>query len=83
MISGGLALTFNLFTVGFLAFIVANLLVSLIFWNFKDKLKIYAISSRKYFLWLFVLTPWFVAFSVTLFFSPLVQSVWAFVWLTG
>ena len=83
MISGDWALAFNLLTVGVLAFIVGNILVSLIFWKIKDKLKDYAISSRKSFLWLFVLTPWFVAFSIMLFFSPLVQAGSGFVWLTG
>ena len=76
------ALAFNLLTVAVLAFIVANLVVSSIFWFVKGKLADYAVSTRKSLLWLFVLTPWGIALSVTLFFSPLFQANAAFVWLT-
>ncbi len=83
MIYNQWALVFNLLTVGVLAFIVANIIVSSVFWSIKGKLTDYAVSSRKSLLWLFVLTPWFIALSVTLFFSPLFQNGSTFVWLTG
>ena len=83
MIYGQWALAFNLLTVGVLAFIVANLVVSSVFWSVKEKLADYAVATRKSLLWLFVLTPWCIALSVTLFFSPFLQTSPAFVWLTG
>jgi len=77
------ALVFNLLTVGALAFVVVNIIVSLIFWSIKSKLQDYAVSTRKSLLWLFVLAPWFIALSVAFFFSPLFQSASTFVFLTG
>ncbi|WP_057831472.1 M56 family metallopeptidase [Colwellia sp. TT2012] len=82
MIYGQWALAFNLLTVAVLAFTIANIFVSFIFWTAKDKLKDYAVSTRKSLLWLFVLAPWLVALLVTLLFSPLFQSGSVFVWLT-
>jgi len=82
MIYGQWALTFNLLTVGLLAFIVANIFVSSVFWFIKRKLKDYTVSTRKSLLWLFVLTPWFIAINVTIFFSPLFQNGSVFNWLT-
>lgn len=76
------ALAFNLLTVGVLAFVVANIFVSSVFWSIKGKLADYAVSTRKSLLWLFVLTPWLIALSVTLFFSPLFQDSSTFTWLT-
>ena len=76
------ALAFNLLTVGVLAFVVANIFVSSVFWSIKGKLADYAVSTRKSLLWLFVLTPWLIALSVTLFFSPLIQYGSTFTWLT-
>ncbi len=82
MIYGQWALALNLLTVGILAFIVANLFVSIAFWLVKSKLQRYAVSTRKLLLWLFVLTPWLISLCVTLFFSPLFQNGSIFIWLT-
>jgi len=76
------ALTFNLLTVGVLAFVVANIFASSVFWSIKEKLADYSVSTRKSLLWLFVFAPWFIALSVTLFFSPLFQDHSTFTWLT-
>ena len=76
------ALAFNLLAVGVLAFIVANIFVSVVFWSLKGRLADYAVSTRKSFLWLSVLTPWFIAVCVTLFFSPLFQYDSTSNWLT-
>lgn len=82
MIYGQWALALNLFTVAILAFLVANVIVSFAFWSIKNKIQNYTISTRKSLLWLCVLLPWIVAVTVTLFFSPVVQSGVFFVWLT-
>ncbi len=82
MIHSQWALALNLLTVGVLAFIVANLFVSISFWLVKSKLQLYAVSTRKSLLWFFVLAPWLISLSVTLFFSPLFQNGSIFVWLT-
>jgi len=76
------ALAFNLLAVGVLAFLVANIFVSAVFWSIKGRLADYAVSTRKSLLWLFVLTPWFIALSVTLVFSPLFQDGSTFISLT-
>ncbi|MFT6247969.1 MAG: hypothetical protein ACJAZQ_001151, partial [Cognaticolwellia sp.] len=76
------ALALNLLAVGVLAFIVANIFVSVVFWSLKGRLADYAVSTRKSFLWLSVLTPWFIAVCVTLFFSPLFQDDSTSNWLT-
>ena len=55
------ALTYNLSTIGILAFVVASIFSSTVFWSIKGKLADYAVSTRKSLLWLFVLTPWFIA----------------------
>lgn len=82
MIYGQWALVFNLLTVGVLAFIVANIFVSITFWLVKSKLQHYAVSTRKSLLWLLVLAPWLISLCATLFFSPLFQNGSIFVWLT-
>ncbi len=82
MIYGQWALVFNLLTVGVLAFIVANIFVSITFWLVKSKLQHYAVSTRKSLLWLFVLAPWLISLCVTLFFSPLFQNGSISIWLT-
>ena len=82
MIYGQWALALNLFTGGVLAFIVANVFVSISFWYIKSKFQHYSVSTRKSLLWLSVLAPWLIALSVTLFFSPLFQNGSVFVWLT-
>lgn len=82
MIYGQWALVFNLLTVAVLAFTVANIFVSFIFWTAKDKLQEYAVSTRKSLLWLFVLTPWLIVLIVTFLFSPFFQAGLVFVWLT-
>ena len=82
MIYGQWALTLNLLTVAVLAFIVANVFVSIVFWCLKNKLPDYTISTRKSLLWLCVLLPWIIALSVTTLFSPFMQSGAIFVWLT-
>lgn len=82
MIYGQWALVFNLLTVAVLAFIVANIFVSITFWLVKSKLQHYAVSTRKALLWLFVLAPWLISLCATLFFSPLFQNGSIFVWLT-
>ena len=76
------ALTYNLSTIGILAFVVASIFSSTVFWSIKGKLADYAVSTRKSLLWLFVLTPWFIAFSAALILSPLFQDVSALSWLT-
>ncbi|PKI17570.1 M56 family metallopeptidase [Colwellia sp. 12G3] len=82
MIYGHWALAFNLLTITVLAFIVANGFISLTFWSIKNKIQRYTVSTRKSLLWLCVLSPWLIALSVTLLFSPLFQSGAMFVWLT-
>jgi Zn-dependent protease with chaperone function len=82
MINGQSALILNLLTVAVLAFIVANIFVSIIFCSVKNNIQGYTVSTRKSLLWLCVLSPWIIALAVTLFFSPFLQSVTTFVWLT-
>jgi len=82
MIYGQWALAFNLLTITVLAFIVANVFVSIFFWSIKNKIQSYTVSTRKSLLWLCVLSPWIIASTVTLFFSPFFQSGAVFVWLT-
>ncbi|PCH97644.1 MAG: hypothetical protein COB83_01590 [Gammaproteobacteria bacterium] len=82
MIYGQWALALNLLTVAILAFIVASIFVSIVFLCVKNKIPEYRVSTRKSLLWLFVLSPWLIAISVTLFFSPFFQSGAIFVWLT-
>ncbi|MBL4942520.1 MAG: M56 family metallopeptidase [Colwellia sp.] len=82
MIYGSWALAFNLLNMAILAFIVANILVSVVFFLVKNKLQDYTVSSRKSLLWLFVLSPWLVALSVTFFFCMPFQSTSSFIWLT-
>lgn len=82
MIHGQWALALNLFTVAVLAFLIANVLVSVAFWSIKNSIQKYTVSTRKSLLWLCVLTPWFISLLVTLFFSPIFQAGTVFVWLT-
>ena len=82
MIYGQWALALNLFTVGVLAFVVANIFVSISFWFIKSKFQHYSVSTRKSLLWISVLGPWLIALCVTLFFSPLFQNGSVFVRLT-
>ncbi len=82
MINGQWALILNLLTVTVLAFIIANVFVSLVFLSVKNSIQGYTLSTRKSLLWLCVLTPWIIALCVTLFFSPFLQSGANFIWLT-
>ncbi|TMM42422.1 M56 family metallopeptidase [Colwellia ponticola] len=82
MIFGEWALALNIFTITVLAFIIANIFVSIIFWSVKSNIQNYTVSTRKSLLWLCVLLPWITALTVTLFFSPIFQSGAMFVWLT-
>lgn len=82
MIYGQWALALNLLTIAVLAFVVANVFVSIAFWSVKNSIQNYTVSTRKSLLWLCVLSPWIIALTVTLFFSPFFQSGEVFVWLT-
>ena len=82
MIYGQWALALNLLTIAVLAFVVANVFVSIAFWFVKNSIQNYTVSTRKSLLWLCVLSPWIIALTVTLFFSPFFQSGEVFVWLT-
>ncbi len=82
MIYGQWALALNILTIVVLAFIVANGFVSIVFWSVKNNIQNYTVSTRKSLLWLCVLSPWIIALTVTLFFSPFFQSGEVFVWLT-
>ena len=65
MIYGQWALTFNLLSIAVLAFIVANIFVSVTFWIVKNKVQNYTVSTRKSLLWLCVLLPWVISLFVT------------------